>query len=199
MRPILWRLLTLGFIAPSWRLPIFAILGVFAGLGIFTAHISRAPSYLSDDPTTCVNCHIMGPQYLTWQHSSHRSVSCNDCHVPHDTIVNKYLFKAQDGMRHATMFTLRLEPEVIRLSSGAIPVVEANCRRCHEHVVGEIHARKWETGDPRCWDCHRETPHGRSRSLSITPTELRPQLPGVLDNPHHLMQGGRLPNAPSHD
>ena len=67
-----------------WRLPCFVMLGVAAGVGLFVLHVSRATSYLSDAPETCMNCHVMRTQYLTWQHSSHASVTtCNDCHVPH--------------------------------------------------------------------------------------------------------------------
>ena len=80
-----------------------------------------------------MNCHVMTTQYLTWQHSSHaRVATCNDCHVPHDNLVHKFAFKAQDGSWHATVFTMRWEPQVIRLSERAKPVVQANCRRCHE-------------------------------------------------------------------
>jgi cytochrome c nitrite reductase small subunit len=56
----------------------------------------------------------MAPQFTTWSHSSHREkTSCNDCHVPHGNVFSKYLFKAKDGIRHATIFTLRKEPQVI--------------------------------------------------------------------------------------
>ena len=41
----------------------------------------------------------MTPQYATWSHSTHREhAHCNDCHVPHNNILNKYYFKAKDGM-----------------------------------------------------------------------------------------------------
>ena len=102
------------------------------GLGLFVFHISRAASYLSDAPETCMNCHVMTTQYVTWQHSSHANVAtCNDCHVPHTSLAAQYGFKAKDGLWHATVFTMRWEPQAIRLSAGAVPVVENNCRRCH--------------------------------------------------------------------
>ena len=67
----------------NWKLPVILALGVFTGLGIFSFHISNASSYLGDKLETCVNCHIMAPQYATWSHSSHREwAHCNDCHVP---------------------------------------------------------------------------------------------------------------------
>ncbi len=191
---MLVKLLTLGFLPAVWKLPVWIALGVFAGLAGVTIHVSRAPSYMSDAPETCMNCHVMTQAYVTWNHSSHRNVAtCNDCHVPHDNVVNKYLFKAKDGMRHASMFTLRLEPQVIQLSTGAVPVVEQNCRRCHESLVGEVHLRAWQPGDNRCWDCHREVPHGRVTSLSTAFDVNAPKLPGVLDNPHLMQTGGRDP------
>jgi cytochrome c nitrite reductase small subunit len=196
---MLKRLLTLDFIAPAWRVPTWGALGCCAGLGLATVHISRAPSYMLDSPETCINCHVMNNAYVTWNHSSHREVAtCNDCHVPHDHLLHTYAFKAQDGMRHATIFTLRAEPQVINLSQAAIPVVEDNCRRCHASLVGEVHLRQWQPGDLRCWDCHREVPHGRVQSLSTTSDVMRPQLPDVLANPHNMYTGGR-PVRPAKD
>ena len=191
---MLKSLLVLGFVPAAWRLPLWIALGVFAGLGVLTIHVSRAPSYMSDSPETCMNCHVMTQAYVTWNHSSHRNVAtCNDCHVPHDNIVNTYAFKAKDGMRHASMFTLRMEPQVIQLSAGAVPVVEANCRRCHQQLVGEIHARAWTPDDNRCWNCHREVPHGRVSSLSTAFDVNAPKLPGVLENPNKMQSGGLAP------
>ena len=58
----------------------------------------------------------MRSAYATWQHSSHRAVAgCNDCHVPQDNVLSKYYFKAKDGLRHATIFTMRAEPQVIKM------------------------------------------------------------------------------------
>lgn len=174
---ILKTLLGLRFIPRRWQVPCLVMLGVLAGAGLVVTQLSRAPSYLSDNPETCVNCHVMTTQYVTWQHSSHaRVATCNDCHVPHDSLAHAYLFKAQDGLRHAGIFTLRWEPQVIHMSARAIPVVQANCRRCHAQVVENVSAGPHEDGDRLCWDCHREVPHGRSRSLSTTPDLFRPQL-----------------------
>jgi formate-dependent nitrite reductase cytochrome c552 subunit len=85
-----------------WRLPVIIVSGILAGLFFYLGYISRVASYLSDDPSTCMNCHIMAPQYATWNHSAHREkTNCNDCHVPHNNVLNKYFFKAKDGIRHA--------------------------------------------------------------------------------------------------
>jgi cytochrome c nitrite reductase small subunit len=168
------------------------MLGVTAGMGLFVFHISRAASYLSDAPETCMNCHVMSTQYVTWQHSSHAHVAtCNDCHVPHTSLVAQYGFKAKDGLWHATVFTMRSEPQTIRLSQGAIPVVENNCRRCHAQVVADVASAAHQERDLRCWDCHREVPHGSVCSLSVTPDVFRPRLPGVPEPMQRPTIGGR--------
>jgi len=170
--------LTLRVVSARWRTPCFLALGMCAGLGVFVTHVSRALSYMSDAPETCMNCHVMTTEYVTWQHSSHAEVAtCNDCHVPHDSLLAHYGFKAKDGLWHATVFTMRWEPQVIRLSKGAIPVVEGNCRRCHAAVIEDVSLSAHADRDLRCWDCHREVPHGSARSLSATPGVFQPRLP----------------------
>ena len=159
-----------------WKLPVILMVGIFAGLSFFSLYISNAPSYLGDKPETCVNCHIMAPQYATWYHSSHRGkTNCNDCHVPHNNVLNKYFFKAKDGLRHATIFTLRKEPQVIFIKDAGREVVHRNCIRCHKELVTDTRLRNYsqETHNFRmstkCWECHRETPHGTVNSLSSVP------------------------------
>jgi cytochrome c nitrite reductase small subunit len=99
-----------------WKVPVIISLGVLSGLGLLIFQISNASSYLSDNPQACINCHVMTAQYASWHRSSHgRNTVCNDCHVPHTNFLSKYAFKASDGIRHATMFTFRLEPQVIRI------------------------------------------------------------------------------------
>jgi cytochrome c nitrite reductase small subunit len=187
-------ILALKFVPARWRVPCFAMIGVLAGIGATTAHVSRAASYLSKEPEACANCHVMSTSYATWQRSSHANVAtCVDCHLPQDSFLHKYQRKARDGAVHSFVFTFRLEPEVIRMSSGAVPVVEANCRRCHADLVGQVHLREWQEGDNRCWDCHREVPHGRTRSLSAAPRVMAPQLPAVLDLQGYQSIGGRTP------
>jgi cytochrome c nitrite reductase small subunit len=194
MMRLLRHLLTLAWVPAVWRLPVWIGLGVFAGLGVTTIHVSRALSYMSDAPETCMNCHVMTQAYETWNHSSHRNVAvCNDCHVPHTSLVETYAFKAEDGLRHSKVFTLRQEPQVIQLSAGAIPVVQENCLRCHQALVGDIHLRAWKPGDNRCWDCHREVPHSRVHSLSSSHDVMAPKLPEVFADPRRMQSGGRDP------
>ncbi len=165
----------------KWRFPALLVTAIFAGLGLFTIYISKAHSYLSDKPETCTNCHIMAPQYATWAHSSHREwTNCNDCHVPHNNIFNSYYFKAKDGLRHATVFTMRSEPQVIFIKEEGVRSVHRNCIRCHSDLLLDPKMQKDVEGhnahrtERKCWECHREVPHGRVNSLSSVPNARVP-------------------------
>jgi cytochrome c nitrite reductase small subunit len=168
----------INFLTPpdKWKFPVIILMGIFVGLGLYVLKLSKAHSYLGDAPETCVNCHIMAPQYATWSHSSHREwTNCNDCHVPHNNVVNKYYFKAMDGLRHSTMFTLRLEPQVIFIKDAGKKAVQNNCIRCHtdlisDHKTLQLAANHHNERTSRsCIECHREVPHGRVNSLSSVP------------------------------
>lgn len=167
----------------TWRIPIIIMSGIFTGLVFFVFYIANAASYISDDPKTCINCHIMVPQYATWTHSSHREyATCNDCHVPQDNIFRSYYFKAKDGLRHATIFTARAEPQVIQIKEEGHAVVQENCIRCHTNLLTDAKLTAVHEDfvthktDRTCWECHREVPHGTVKSLSSTPYARAPLL-----------------------
>ena len=176
--------LKLGFLRPGLRIPAMVLLGLFCGMGLLLAHISRTTSYMIDSPDTCMNCHVMTDAYVSHFHSSHgRDVTCNDCHLPHTSFAREYAYKAYDGLRHAAVFMLRMEPQVMHLNPLAVPVVQENCIRCHEERVAEVSNNSYPKGDQKCWDCHRDVVHGRVRSLSASPNVSRPPLPSVLELP----------------
>ena len=151
------------------------------GGGLFM-YLLRAHTYLGDEPSACVNCHIMAPYYATWFHSSHsRGATCNDCHVPHENAVKKWTFKGMDGMKHVAAFLTKSEPQVIRAHEASSEVIMNNCIRCHTQLntefvkTGKIDYMMSQVGEGKaCWDCHRDVPHGGSNSLSSTPNALVP-------------------------
>jgi cytochrome c nitrite reductase small subunit len=171
---------------PGWRLPVIILLGIMFGMALHVIFVSDAISYLSEEPRVCVNCHVMAPEYATWQRGSHgRVATCNDCHVPHNNIIEKYYFKAGDGLRHAAMFILRLEPQVIRIKDAGKKAVQENCIRCHANQIHPVSLRAinnasiYDKEDRFCWDCHRETPHGRVHGLTSVPFARVPRLPTI--------------------
>src|SRR3989339_1111054 len=182
------RLYSAGLsIIREYPLLIATLAGVVLGLLLIIIHVSNFFSYLSDRPETCMNCHIMGTQYATWMHSAHREVTtCNDCHVPQDNIVKKYMFKAMDGLRHSYVFTLRAEPQAIMIKKQGERAVSDNCKRCHELLflspaLKNENLYNVDTSEGRlCWHCHRETPHGSLRSLSSNPYARVPTTESMI-------------------
>ncbi|MDR4988366.1 MAG: cytochrome c nitrite reductase small subunit [Bacteroidales bacterium] len=182
----------------EWRLTVIILSGIFVGILLLVVHISNAASYLSDEPETCINCHVMYPYYASWSKDSHgRDASCVDCHIPQDNFFRKYYVKGTDGMAHSTYFTFRWEPQVIQIKSRGINVVQENCIRCHIDLVDmvqlvEVTGRTAARDEGKlCWDCHRETPHGTVKSLSASPHALVERLPSVLPSWIRDMQGDR--------
>lgn len=168
-------ILTLAGLPRRVQIVIYLLVGTAFGMALLVARIANATSYLSDSPQTCINCHVMTDAYTSWERGSHHHVAvCTDCHVPHDNIVAKYAYKARDGMKHSYVFTMHQEPQVLELSDAAVSVVQGNCLGCHDDQLSMV--RLAATSERRCWDCHQNI-HGSVRSLTASPSVLRPRLP----------------------
>jgi cytochrome c nitrite reductase small subunit len=146
-------------------LVVAGLLGVLGGAGLYTLSYAQGLSYLSDDPRACANCHVMRENYDSWQKASHHGVAtCNDCHLPHHSVIAKYAVKAENGFWHSTRFTLQDFVEPIRARPVSRDVVLANCLRCHGDMVGTLHeAGAHEPGDAGCIRCHDAVGHGPIR------------------------------------
>lgn len=160
------------------KVGLLVLAGVLVGLGAMFMYLLRAHTYfIGDNPSACVNCHIMTPYYATWSHSSHgRDATCNDCHVPHQNMVMKYGFKAMDGLKHTAYFVAHSERQAIMAETMSAEVIMDNCIRCHTQLnqefvkTGRIDYMMAKRGEGKaCWDCHRNVPHGGMNSLMATP------------------------------
>ncbi len=143
----------------AWLL--FALLvGGIVGLGAFTFVYAEGASYLSNDPSACVNCHVMNDVYDRWNHGSHKAVAvCNDCHTPH-TFVGKWAVKGLNGVNHSTRFTLNNFPEPIRITDRNRAVAQANCIYCHSVLTADMGHQ--DSDNPTdCLHCHAGVGHGR--------------------------------------
>ena len=135
--------------------------GLALGIGIYTFVYAKGYSYMSNNPATCANCHIMQEQYDGWQKSSHHTVAtCNDCHTPHD-FFGKYYVKASNGFWHSYYFTLGGFHEPIQIKGSNLRVTEQSCRECHRDMVESITVshRKEEIDAVSCISCHRNVGH----------------------------------------
>lgn len=157
------------------------VAGAIVGGVLLVCYLLRAHTYLTDEPSACVNCHIMSPYYASWMHSSHgRDATCNDCHVPQENFVKKWAFKGLDGVKHVAAFVTNGERQVIQAHPMSSQVIMNNCIRCHEQLntefvnTGKLDYMTLQTQNGMaCWDCHRDVPHGRN-SLSSIPNSIVP-------------------------
>jgi cytochrome c nitrite reductase small subunit len=127
-------------------------LGVAAGIGAYTFLYAKGAAYLSNNPATCANCHIMNDQYEGWLKSSHRAVAtCNDCHTP-SSFIPKYLNKASNGFWHSFAFTTGRFHEPIQIKAHNREITDSACRKCHQEIAEAIHGRD-------CLRCHHSVGH----------------------------------------
>lgn len=112
---------------------IYALMaGMLTGLGCYTFIYAEGFSYAGSAPEVCVNCHIMQPQYDSWQKSSHHAVArCIDCHLPHN-LMGKYIAKAENGYHHSKAFTLQNFNEPIMIKTGNSRILAKNCIAMHQ-------------------------------------------------------------------
>lgn len=144
-----------------WSFALVGMLGIFAGLGMFTFNYAKGTSYLSDDPQSCNNCHIMREQFNAWQHSSHaRVATCNDCHTPHTSLIEKWLVKGINGFNHSVAFTLGNFHEPIRIRPFNADIAQANCVACHQSLAQNVIGVGIHSDESlRCTSCHGNVGH----------------------------------------
>lgn len=139
--------------------------GAAVGLGVYTFVYAKGYSYMTNNPASCANCHIMNEQYDGWMKSSHRAVAtCNDCHTP-PGLLAKYATKASNGFWHSFYFTTGSFHEPIQIKARNLAITEQACQKCHAEITQALtqnntgaHALKaGET--PSCIRCHRSVGH----------------------------------------
>jgi cytochrome c nitrite reductase small subunit len=173
-----------------------AVLGVGVGVGAYTFSYAKGLSYFGTEPSACVNCHIMEPQYAGWQKGSHHTVArCIDCHLP-ASFVPKYLAKAENGYRHGKLFTTQTFEEPITVKAAGLEILQANCERCHADLVhglmgiGDYGVEAFDQPDGRttgreqgvpCVHCHWTVGHGERAGLGGPARANEPSALGAAE------------------
>ena len=144
----------------SRRVVLFCVsMGVLIGVGTFTFGYGGGASYLSNNPESCVNCHVMQEHMDSWQASSHHHVAvCNDCHLPHDT-AGKWLTKADNGFFHSLAFTFQNYPDPIRIKPRNSRVTQSTCVSCHKDMVHSLLPADQDQETTSCVHCHSDVGH----------------------------------------
>jgi cytochrome c nitrite reductase small subunit len=143
------------------------LVGLLAGIGGFTFLYAEGFSYMSSDPKACVNCHIMQPQYDSWQKGSHHAVAtCVDCHLPH-SFFRKWLAKGMSGFHDSKAFTFQDFHEPIMIGPTMSRILQESCLHCHAALVHDLVAVRTgnEADEVRCVHCHRSVGHGETTGL----------------------------------
>jgi cytochrome c nitrite reductase small subunit len=134
--------------------------GCMIGVVVFGIGYSEMGSYLSTDPQVCANCHVMQDQYDAWQRGSHHNVAtCDDCHLPHDSLVNKYRVQIEDGILHGYKFTAGTYPTTITIRQSSLDVANASCLDCHGELTRPLHDAKPAGQAVTCTHCHENVGH----------------------------------------
>jgi cytochrome c nitrite reductase small subunit len=134
-------------------------LGFMAGGGGYTFLYAKGYSYLTNNPQSCANCHVMNEQYDGWTKSSHRAVAtCNDCHTP-PGFVAKYAAKASNGFWHSFAFTSGRFHEPIQIGEGNRAITEQACRKCHADITSAIEGPHSSASQTECLRCHNSVGH----------------------------------------
>ena len=112
-----------------------------------------------EKPTFCGGCHAMADNYATWQDSSHASVACSECHLPHDNMATKLAAKAATGTVDVWHETMRDYGIDIKTTEKGKEYLQNNCIRCHESTIKDI-SMGGKDDDRQCVSCHRNLVHG---------------------------------------
>lgn len=138
--------------------------GVLGGLGAFTFGYGDGAAYLTNNPASCANCHVMQEHYDAWVKSSHHGVAtCNDCHLPHD-FAGKWITKGDNGFFHSLAFTTGDFHEPIQIKERNRRVTQNACLYCHADYVN--HMLPVEPGGEMqlCVHCHGDVGHAGRES-----------------------------------
>ena len=139
------------------------ILGVLAGVGMFTFGYGHGAAYLSNDPAACANCHVMQGHFDSWVKSSHKdAATCNDCHLPHN-LAGKYITKADNGFFHSLAFTTGDFHEPIRIKPRNARVTQHACLHCHADFVHSMLPAEKGGDMLSCVHCHTDVGHAQRR------------------------------------
>ncbi len=105
-----------------------------AGLsGGYSAWNSAAPD------RTCSRCHEINPSFTNWQISSHREISCDECHGT--ALSNGFHSLEEKGNMVLTHLNGKKYNEDIRLTEDQMIRTMENCAKCHREEYG-----KWLSG-----------------------------------------------------
>jgi len=167
-------------IGTAWETLRWYLLRAAAFMGAFVlllALMTAGAGWYTSRPEFCRSCHNMEPYYVSWQHSSHKDVSCIKCHFP-PGVGEKVRGKMLGLVQLAKYVTASEGPR------PAAEVPDASCLRsgCHETrlLSGKVefegvsfdhrpHLQELRRGKKlRCTSCHSQIVQGKHMTVTTS-------------------------------
>ncbi len=138
------------------------LVGIVIGASALAA--SQYAIERTNERAFCASCHVMLPASVSNKTSLHADLACNDCHLPHDSVVNYLFTKAKLG---ATDIYLNVTGKY-DLPTMSTPdmkaIIQANCIRCHTMTNKNVAVMMAKDS---CVSCHRNVPHQRMKPIDV--------------------------------
>ena len=133
----------------------------------------------TDSAKFCGSCHVMEPFVASFQIELHGgnnqvgfSAKCNDCHLPHDNVLNYLFVKAITGANDVWVNTFRDTSKIDWIQKMKDPgryVYDSGCMTCHVNLQAKSlsnpraflphRAYFARTAAKTCADCHSDVGH----------------------------------------
>lgn len=121
-------------------------------------------------PQFCAKCHVMAPEYYTWEASSHAQVPCTRCHIK-PGLGNLVIHKIS-AIKEVTLYFTGTYDRPIKMSGK---IIDGVCTQCHSPYRGitpsgdliiphDKHAAK----KVQCVECHSGVAHGNIVARKMT-------------------------------
>lgn len=137
-----------------WILGGVVLLGLIAFWVMFLPPFRVAETFA--EPTFCGSCHEMEPWLASFEESDHQDLeSCNDCHLPHGSVVEYYFWEGVVGVRDLVTHSVGAIPDPIEARDRSRDWAKENCLRCHADEIEEGHGEE----ERYCWTCHDDVFH----------------------------------------
>lgn len=125
---------------------------------------------LTMSPEFCSKCHVMAPEYATWEASAHAQVACVDCHIK-PGLGNLIIHKIA-AIKELVLYATNTYERPIKMSEQ---LDDGICVSCHSKnrkitpsgdliVPHEKHAAK----NVHCVECHSGVAHGNIVARKMT-------------------------------
>jgi hypothetical protein len=118
----------------------YRALSILAVVGLALVLLLPASSvyYEYQGGKSCARCHEINDNYKVWLSSSHRRITCGECH---GSIMSLDVGFHAGNLRRVVKHVSGSVPDQIRLKESDLPKVMERCRNCHQQEFAQ-----WQAG-----------------------------------------------------